>query len=196
MKYIIVGLGNPGLEYAQTRHNTGRIVLETLAKKLDFPDWQADKKLNALKSEGKIGKNSVILLLPETFMNNSGKSVKPLIDSPKKAKDLVVVQDDIDLAFGTYKMSFNRGSGGHKGIESIIKAVKTKEFLRIRVGVSSATPKGKIKKPQGEEKVVNFIIGKFKPDELKELNKEAKKISEIIEAVVTEGKDKAMNRFN
>ena len=84
-------------------------------------------------------------------MNNSGKSLFPLIKSKKTAEQLVVVYDDLDLPLGTLKVSFNRGSGGHRGLDSIIKALKTREFTRIRIGTSSATPSGKIKKPIGEK---------------------------------------------
>jgi PTH1 family peptidyl-tRNA hydrolase len=149
MSYVLVGLGNPGPEYEKTRHNTGRIVLEIFRKKCDFPDWEPDKKLKALVSKGKLGKAEILLLEPETFMNNSGGSVKPLITSKKKAESLVIIHDDLDLPIGSYKISFNRGSGGHKGVENIIKAIGTEGFVRVRVGISPVTPGGKLKKPSG-----------------------------------------------
>ncbi len=200
MSYIFVGLGNPGPEYQNTRHNTGRLVLESFYKKAvkdsDLSDWKSDKKLLALKSSGKVGKESVVLLEPETMMNNSGKSLKDLVNTPKKAEKLVVIYDDLDLPLGTYKISFNRGSGGHRGLESIIKNIKTKAFIRIRVGVSPATPSGKLRKPQGEEKVIDFILGKFKSAEEEELKKVSKKITDALFCLLEEGKDITMNRFN
>ncbi|MEK7152296.1 MAG: aminoacyl-tRNA hydrolase [Patescibacteria group bacterium] len=196
MSYIIVGLGNPGKEYEETRHNTGRIVLEYFRKKNDFPDWRADKKTRALISEGKVGKEKVLLLMPETFMNNSGKSLLPLVTSKKKAEQLIVIYDDLDLPVGTFKLSFDRGSGGHKGIESIARSIKTKGFVRIRVGISPKTASGKLKKPQGEEQVVRFILKNFTPDEFQELKKLSKKTNEAIEAITTEGRLIAMNKFN
>lgn len=200
MSYIIVGLGNPGSEYQNTRHNTGRLVLDDFYKQAskanDLSEWKADKKLLALKSTGKIGAASVVLLKPETMMNNSGKSLRDLVNTPKKAAKLVVIYDDLDLPLGSYKISFDRGSGGHRGLESIIKNIKTKAFTRIRVGTSPATPSGKLKKPQGEEKVINFILGKFKPSEQEALKKVSKRIAEILFCLIEEGREQAMNQHN
>ncbi|MEI6494654.1 MAG: aminoacyl-tRNA hydrolase, partial [bacterium] len=157
MTYIIVGLGNPGGEYAHTRHNAGRMAVEYLTDKSnlgDFEEWKADKKLLALKTAGTNGKSKVTCVLPDNYMNNSGKSVGALIKSKKAAEGLVVIHDDLDLPFGKLKMSFGKSSGGHKGVESIIKNIKTKDFVRIRMGISGETAKGKLKKPVGEEKVL------------------------------------------
>ncbi|MEQ1499997.1 MAG: aminoacyl-tRNA hydrolase [Parcubacteria group bacterium] len=195
MSYIFVGLGNPGAEYEGTRHNTGRILVEMFGKSLDA-EWKDDKKLNAKVSKIKVGKTPVTLVLPETFMNNSGKSVKPLITSIKGAEKLLVIYDDLDLPFGTNKISFNKSSGGHKGLESIIKSIKTEKFARVRVGISPTTPSGKIKKPKGEEAVTKIIMGKFKEDEMKELKKLSKKVNEALETFVSEGLEKAMTGFN
>ncbi len=195
MANIIVGLGNPGEEYKETRHNTGRMLVEWLGKSLDA-EWKLDKKLNATVSKVKIGKTPVTLVLPETFMNNSGKAVKPLVTSVKGAEKLVVIYDDLDLPFGTNKISFNKSSGGHRGLESIIKAIKTEKFARVRVGISPTTPGGKIKKPKGEEAVTKVIMGKFKDDEVKELKKLSKKLNESLETFVREGLEKAMTGFN
>lgn len=196
MDYYFAGLGNPGAEYDNTRHNTGRLLLTWAAKKLQLGDFSFNKKLNAEILTGTIGKAKATLVLPNTFMNKSGLSVKPLVTSKPKAARLVVIYDDIDLPFGSLKISFNRGSGGHKGIESIARSVGTKEFIRIRVGVSPANAKGIAKKPHGEEAVLKFILGKFKPAELETLKKQAKTIAEIIETIATSGLVPAMNQFN
>jgi len=200
MSYIIVGLGNPGEKYEKTRHNVGRIALETFAKRLDFPKFEADKKLKALISKGSSSKvksqRSIVLLEPETFMNKSGDTIKQLIKTKKAAKELVVIHDDLDIPIGKYKISFNKSSGGHRGVESIIRAIKTQEFIRIRVGISPATASGKIKKPQGEEAVGDFIIGEFKKPQLEIIKKLAKKISEALECLVSDGKEKAMSQYN
>jgi PTH1 family peptidyl-tRNA hydrolase len=193
---LIVGLGNPGEEYKQTRHNTGRIILESIAKSNDFGEWKDNMKLKSLCSKGEIGKEKFDFMLPETFMNNSGNAVCQIIDDKKKLKNLVVVYDDIDLPLGSLKISFNRSSGGHNGLESVIKKVKSREFVRIRIGVSPVTPSGKLRKPKGEEAVLKFLLGKYKEDELKEIKKISKKVGEIIEMVASEGKDKAMTLFN
>lgn len=200
MNYIIVGLGNPGEEYANSRHNTGRLILAQFVKRAEkegkLSDWQDDKKLTARKMTGKIGGESVVLLEPETMMNNSGKSLRALVNTPKKAEKLVVIYDDLDLPLGSFKISFNRGTGGHRGLESIVKNIKTKAFVRIRVGISPATTTGKIKKPQGEEKVIDFILGQFKPAEAEELKKVAKKVSEALICILEDGREIAMNRSN
>jgi peptidyl-tRNA hydrolase, PTH1 family len=141
----------------------------------------------------------IVLVLPETFMNKSGASAGYFIKSTKAAQNLVVVYDDMDLPLGTIKIVYNRGSGGHKGLESVARAVKTKEFTRVRIGVSPSTAKGRAKKPGGEdkdEKVLNFILGKFKATEEPELKKILKKVSEAIQCLVEEGRDRAMNMYN
>lgn len=194
--HYIVGLGNPGDEYKSSRHNTGRILAESFCKKEKFPEFKVDKKLKAVVSGGKMEKEKVEVIIPETFMNKSGLSLKPIVTSKKKAQDLIVIYDDLDLAIGTFKISFNRGSGGHRGVESIVRTLKTKEFVRIRVGISPSTPSGKVKKPQGEKKVVDFIIGDFKPKELDAIKKVSKKINEALEMIITENYQKAMSVYN
>jgi PTH1 family peptidyl-tRNA hydrolase len=196
MAWIVVGLGNPGEEYVNTRHNTGRMALEIFAKKHGAADWKAHAASKSLTSSVSAGKNTVVLVLPETYMNKSGLSTAKFVKSVKAAEKLIVVYDDLDLSLGKIKVSFDRGSGGHKGIESITRSIKTKKFVRIRVGVSPATPGGKIKKPQGEEEVVKFILAKFKPSEMDELKKVFKRVGEAIEITIDEGLPAAMNQCN
>ncbi|MBU0999441.1 aminoacyl-tRNA hydrolase [Patescibacteria group bacterium] len=173
---LVVGLGNPGKEYENTRHNTGRILVSILEKKLN--------------------QNKIKFLTPDTFMNNSGKALVSLIKTKKDFKDLVVIYDDIDLPLGKMKISFNRSSGGHNGLASIIKALKSEEFLRIRIGISPATPKGIVKKPKGEKAVIKFILGEFKKSELEILKKLSKKVTEAVETIFNESKEKAMSLYN
>ena len=203
MSYIIVGLGNPGEEYEQTRHNAGRMAVEAFWKAQDIAgDWVFDKKRYALLTRSLLvskaakKKVDVTLVLPETFMNKSGKAVSAFVKSTKAAEKLVVVHDDIDLPLGTVRISFGRGSGGHKGVESIVKSLKTKDFVRVRIGIAPTTPSGKIKKPKGSDKVQNFILGAFKPKELDALKKVFKKTSALLEVVVSDGHVSAMNQFN
>ncbi|TSC84429.1 MAG: peptidyl-tRNA hydrolase, PTH1 family [Parcubacteria group bacterium Gr01-1014_17] len=170
--YTIVGLGNPGAEYENTRHNAGRAAVATL------------KDISAK------------LVTPDTFMNKSGDAVKPLIKSAKQAEQLIVIHDDLDLPFGKFKISFNKSAGGHRGVESIVKAIKTQAFVRIRIGISPMTPSGKLKKPKGEEAVEHHILGKFKPSELSELKKMHKKIDEAVAFIISDGREKAMSQFN
>ena len=203
MTYTFVGLGNPGEEYVDTRHNAGRMMLLWLAKSQGV-EWKMDKKLNAQmatinvgkKTRGNVGMTKALLVLPDSFMNNSGKSVKPLIGSLKAAEKLMVIYDDLDLPFGSAKMSFNKSSGGHRGLESVIKALKTEKFARIRIGTSPTSPTGKLRKPQGEEKVMKHILGKFKPDEMLVLKKLFKKVSAALETFTTSGLGAAMTEFN
>jgi PTH1 family peptidyl-tRNA hydrolase len=176
---LVVGLGNPGEEYENTRHNTGRILVHLIEKK--WADFSNQK---------------VKFITPDTFMNNSGKAVVPLVKNKKDLKDLVVIYDDIDLPIGKIKISFNRSSGGHNGVGSIIKSLKSEEFLRIRIGISPATPSGKIRKPSGEKDVLKFLLGEFKKSELETIKKLSKKVSEAIECIFTESKDKAMSLYN
>jgi len=196
MAWIIVGLGNPGEEYQGTRHNTGRSALEFFAKQMQFGDWKEDKKSKAHIASGMIGKTAVVLVAPDTFMNKSGSAVVRYVKSQKAAERMVIIYDDLDLPIGGLKLSFNRGSGGHRGVESIMRAVKTKKFTRVRVGVSPATAGGKLKKPQGEKEVVAFILSKFKPSETDEMKKIFKKVAGALEATVSDGSQIAMNKFN
>ena len=176
---IVVGLGNPGKEYENTRHNAGRIVVGHIIKKLE------NTNLKSLK-----------FLTPDNFMNNSGKALAPFIKSKKDLSTLVVIYDDIDLPLGKMKISYNRSSGGHNGLGSIIKALKSEEFLRIRIGVSPAIANAVGKKPTGEDKVLKFLLGEFKKSELDEIKKLSKKVAEAVEMFFTEGKDKAMSLYN
>ncbi len=194
--YYIVGLGNPGAEHAQTRHNTGRIVLGTFLKKHRLPALVCSAKYVALTSSGTVDGEDVLLLLPETYMNKSGSSVAKIVTSKKKATMLIVVYDDIDLPLGSIKISYGRGSGGHRGIESIARTLKTKDFIRVRVGITPTTPTGKLKKPRGEKNVIDFLLSDFKKAEQEVLGKVSQEVSEVISTIVTEGLEKAMNRYN
>jgi len=195
MPYIIAGLGNPGEEYENTRHNTGRIILDCLRKEYG-DDFKINKKLNSMVAEGKIWKEKVTFIAPETFMNNSGKAISPLIKNVKAAGKLIVIYDDFNLPLGRVKISYNRSSGGHNGLESIIKAVKTEAFLRIRIGTAPEKSNGDAKTPHGDDKIEKFILGKFKDDEMKELKAVGKKIVKAVEVIIKEGKEKAMSVYN
>lgn len=184
--FYIIGLGNPGEEYENSRHNTGKSAVEFFAS--HFAEASRDKKKNTSKK--------IKIIESGEFMNHSGKAIAKFIKSKKAAQNLIVIHDDIDLPLGALKISYNKGSGGHKGLESVVKAVKTKEFVRIRIGISPTTPKGKLKKPRGEKAVIDFILNKFKPAEMDIMKKTFKKVSEAIQTLVSEGHDKAMNLYN
>lgn len=174
MRWILVGLGNPGREYEGSRHNVGREFLLAL--------------------EDGIGKRGKILT-PDSYMNNSGTAIHKLVPSATAAEKLVVLHDELDVPLGSVKISFGSGSGGHKGVESIIKALKTKNFVRIRIGISPATPGGKLKKPT-QEKIVDFVLGKFKSTELIKLKTAKNIVAEALEVLFSDGLAKAMTEIN
>ena len=203
MTYIIAGLGNPGAEYENTRHNTGRIILNMIAKEYSKEEFVFNKKINALSVEGKVGKEKVLFVEPETFMNLSGKSLAPIVKTKKNAKlklttadDLLVIYDDFQLPIGRMKISYNKSSGGHNGLESVIKSIKTEAFPRLRIGTAVAKKSGDAKVLHGDETIEKFILGKFKEDEMKELKKMAKKAVEVVELWIKEGRERATNLAN
>lgn len=188
--HYIVGLGNPDTEYAGTRHNAGRDAARFFAKTQKQDAFEFHKKSQAFVTEVAFGKkHTATVILPETFMNKSGAAVSAWIKPKKELKNLIVIHDDLDIPVGRYKISFGKNSGGHKGVESVMRAVKTKNFVRIRIGVC---PK---KKPD-PQKMMNFIIGKFSPAEALLIKKEQKKIAEALEVMVTDSLERAMSEFN
>jgi len=167
---IIIGLGNSGKKYKNTRHNIGFQIIDEFAKENNFPEFRLSKKFNSLVSESILNNEKIILAKPQTFMNQSGKAAKALtsfykitppgrvvITRPGRVVDLVVAHDDIDLSLGKIKIVKNRGAAGHKGVESIIKELGTKDFIRFRIGIQPE--KGK---PKNVEK---FVLQKFDKEE-------------------------------
>ena len=165
---LIIGLGNPDQEYQNTRHNVGFMFLDYLVKKIDANDFAEDKKHNALVSKSKIGKTSVVLVKPLCYVNKSGEVISKLAKFYKvKSADIIVIQDDLDIEFGSLKNSFEKNSGGHKGIQSIIKALKTNKFYRLRIGTSV---RSLLKAREQSDKkrdafVMDFVLAKFSPKE-------------------------------
>ena len=163
---LIIGLGNSDLEYQNTRHNVGFMFLDYLAKKIDANDFAEDKKHNALVSKSKVEKTSVVLAKPLCYVNKSGEVVSKLAKFYKiKSSDIIVVQDDLDIEFGSFKNSFEKNSGGHKGVESIIKALKTNKFYRLRIGTSvRALEKAREQSDKKRDAfVMDFVLAKFSP---------------------------------
>jgi PTH1 family peptidyl-tRNA hydrolase len=194
--HVIIGLGNPGEEYERTRHNAGRMAVERIHATHDFTEWKKNGKPPFLYAAGALSGAKTTLVLPDTFMNRSGQAAAHYIKNKKGAGNLIVLHDDMDLPLGRMKISFARNSGGHNGVESIIRALKTNEFVRIRIGVARPSAKGVALKPKGEERVLKFLLGKFSSDEEAELKKFFKKVVEAVETIAVEGREAAMNRFN
>jgi PTH1 family peptidyl-tRNA hydrolase len=174
MTKLIVGLGNPDEQYQNTRHNVGFMFLDYLAKKIDSNSFTEDKKSNALTSKSKIEKTSVILAKPLSYVNKSGEVVAKLAKFYKiKPADIIIVQDDLDIEFGLFKNSFEKNSGGHKGVESIIKALKTNKFYRLRIGTSiRALLKAREQSDKKRDAfVMDFVLAKFSPKEQEVIKK-------------------------
>lgn len=193
--YIILGLGNPGAEYEHTRHNAGRNAVMLFAKNADLPPFEKDSKLDALTTKSAFGKTSMLVVLPETFMNKSGAAAKKLALKNKKqiAESAIVVHDDLDLPIGTIKIVKNRGSAGHKGVESIMRALGTRDFTRVRIGIAKPAH---LKKSQSEEAVIKTVIGRVSPDDTNLLKKGIKKAASALQTIVESGVPRAMNEWN
>ena len=175
---LIIGLGNPGKKYEQTRHNVGFIVLDKLAQMLGADEFKFNKKFKAEVSEVNAGTEKIILVKPQTFMNNSGQAVRAILDFykllpktlgifSKKQADLsailTVIHDDVDLELEKFKIQANRSSAGHNGIKSIINHLKTQNFTRGRIGINS-----QVKHNMPTEK---FVLGKFSSSEINKIKK-------------------------
>lgn len=187
--FLIIGLGNPGKKYEGTRHDVGFAVIDAFSVNFQFPLFKFQSIFNAQISKGEIVGKEVVLAKPQTFMNNSGAAVKSLIKNYRLPPSrLIVAHDDIDLPIGKIRISQKSGSAGHKGVESIIKNLKTKDFTRIRIGIQ---PKGG--KPK---KIENFVLRNFTKAEENILKKIIEKSIPAIEMVIIHGAQEAMNEFN
>ncbi len=182
-KFLLVGLGNPGEKYKNTPHNIGREAVVYFAQKNNFPEFVIDKKSNSLKSIGEVSGSQTVLVLPQTFMNLSGLSVDTVISyGNMEIESLVVLHDDIDLPKGQIRLSLGRGSGGHKGVKSIIDSLNTVGFLRLRIGVCPQT------KPSESS---DFVLSVQKVEE-----ETLFKISEVLDGLIKFGLEKTMNKYN
>ena len=194
MNYI-VALGNPGEEYTGTRHNIGWAMADELVVEFGLTAPVSSSKYQGLYSYGSIGDYKVNILYPTTFMNNSGVAVKKLVPVSELSQ-LIVLHDDVDLPLGEIKISTSRGAGGHNGVKSIIKAMGSNEFLRIRIGVAQKSFfTGKVKRPVGE-KLPRFVLAKFTRSEERVVQETEKLVAQAVALIVKEGGAVAMNRYN
>lgn len=179
---LIVGLGNPGREYKNTRHNIGFMVID---KYLERVNWK--EKYESYLHIKEINGEQIAFIKPLTYMNLSGKTVKKFVDYYKiNIEDIFVIQDDIDLMLGKYRIKKDSSSGGHNGIKSIITELKSDSFARLKIGI-------------GKENIANpekFVISKMFPEELAGINKNMDTFCEIITSFINDGVDKTIQNYN
>ncbi|MFA6047546.1 MAG: aminoacyl-tRNA hydrolase [Parcubacteria group bacterium] len=181
---LIIGLGNPGKQYENTRHNVGFMMVDRIKEKYDFPDFTLNKKFNSeiserlLDSKFKIQNSKFLLLKPQTFMNNSGDSVRTILDFYKLSpEDIIVIHDDIDLPLGEYKIATQSGSAGHNGVEDIITKLGTKEFQRIRIGIATENLRSQIEP-------ADFVLQNFSGEELEKIEEMYSGVLKEIEKLI------------
>lgn len=182
----VVGLGNPGLDYARTRHNIGSMVVAAFGAKHHIVCDR--EKFKSLYGKGRVGQQEAVLVLPQTFMNLSGQSVGGWWQFYKwTGDDLVVVHDELDLPLGRIKFAFGRGAAGHNGVKSIIDTVGTQGFYRLRVGIG---------RPTGHKAASDYVLERFAQDDQSELEQTIDRACEALHCFVTEGAAKAMQLFH
>lgn len=184
---LIVGLGNPGREYAATRHNAGFMVIDRLARELGAA---VEKKMfKALVGQGQVSGEKVALAKPQTYMNLSGEAVGALLNWYKlTAADLIVIYDDLDLPPGKLRIRPAGGSGGHKGMQSIIQVLGTENFPRVRVGIGRPAVPG--------FETADYVLSRFAESEAGEVGKSLDLAAEVVRSIVLDGVERAMNLYN
>lgn len=195
MKYTVLGLGNPDEKYEGTRHNIGRVVLDRVLELYGTTDWRLDKT-HVWKANGEIGSHTLELLKPDTYMNKSGAAVGALKGKQKSIERLIILHDDIDLPIGTLRIVRGRGNGGHRGVASVERTLRSRDYIRVRLGVAPTTPRGTIKKPTGEEAVVSFLLAPFTKREQEHVDTLTKEGAEAVHDIIARGVTYAMNTHN
>jgi len=183
---IFVGLGNPGAEYAKTKHNVGFMLADKLAEKLASDNWR--EKFNALVAETFFNGEKILIVKPQTFMNLSGEAVAPIANFYKIcAEDLIVAHDDMDLPLGKIRLRPKGSGGGHHGIESIIKNLGEQNFPRVRIGVG---------RPPQNWTVNHHVLSPFNQDDAEIISKTVAELVPAVLCIFSEGINNAMNKFN
>ena len=192
-KLLILGLGNPGEQYMGTPHNAGFLTVDKLLETYNLK-LETDRKTKSEIAETKVGKTKITFAEPQTFMNNSGIAAKVLVSSFKfkVLSSLWVIHDDIDLELGKIKIVRNRGSGGHKGVEDIIKKLKTKDFVRFRVG----TRPRRMPEKRSKQLMNKFVASDFTKTEQTLFKKAIKRATEAVLLAIEEGVEKAASIYN
>ena len=185
--HLIVGLGNPGAEYAKTRHNAGFLLVEKLAAQWKT-NWANERKFMARVAKAERSGKKVLLCEPQTFMNLSGEAVGSVINFYQvPLGNVLVAVDDADLPFGEIRLRPGGGSGGHHGLESLTQHLGSKEFARLRIGIG---------RKDDARQITNYVLGKFEPSENEMLEKVLDRAAGQIECWLGHGLQKAMNQFN
>ena len=183
---LVVGLGNPGDAYVKTRHNAGFMVLDEIAE--SFSILIEKRKFDALFGRGLIEGSEVILVKPMAFMNLSGIPIQKILNYFKiPLEDMLVIHDDIDLAFGRLQIKENGGHGGHKGLKSIIETVGSNNFVRLRIGIGRS---------EDDTGVASYVLSQFNINEKKVIDRITKRARDAVVATICKGTKEAMNRFN
>jgi PTH1 family peptidyl-tRNA hydrolase len=185
-KHLVAGLGNPGRRYAATRHNIGFRVVDALASASGVRIHQTE--MDIAWGRGRIAGCDVILAQPMAYMNCSGPPIRRLMEQAKIGREaLLVIHDDIDLAFGRLKIKEKGGDGGHRGVRSLMDALGSGDFGRLRIGIG---------RPAGDIETVDYVLGEFDAEEARALGPLIDRASEAAITVLTDGIRAAMNRFN
>ncbi len=186
--YLIIGLGNPGREYEKTRHNAGFLLCESLAEHLHFPPFRADGRFCGDYSEGDYSGKRITLFRPMTFMNRSGEAVRPLVEFFKlDLSRILVCHDDLDLPLGKIRFQLNGGTGGHRGVESIVSHLGSRGFPRLRIGIG---------RPVNNSDVKKYVLERFPQSELRHFEKVLQLAKNGVLCFVEKGIHQAMNAFN
>lgn len=184
--YLVVGLGNPGSDYAETRHNAGFMVVDAVAQQTGITLNRVRSK--AITGDGKVDGSKVIFAKPQTYMNLSGQAVSGLARFYKvPIQNIIVIHDDMDIPLGTLRIRPNGGAGGQKGIESIINQLGTPEFARIRFGIG---------RPPGRMDPKSYVLERFLSQEKEEFEFTRMRAADAVLAFIREGLEKAMNQYN
>ncbi len=183
---LVVGLGNPGSEYASTKHNLGYLTVDEIGKRVGVN--LKKKKFNGVFGEGSLNNDKLLLLKPETYMNRSGGSVSSAVNFYHvPTENIIVVHDELDLPTGTVRIKAGGGSAGHKGVVSIIGELGSGDFVRIRIGIG---------KPRSKSGTVSHVLSQFKKEENKIVHESVLRAADAVLEIIRHGLGKAMNKFN
>lgn len=184
--FVVIGLGNPGKDYTKTRHNVGFDTIDNLAKRNNIVLNKI--KFKAVYGEGKIGNEKVLLVKPQTFMNNSGLSVMELMQFYKiPTQNIIVIVDDIDIDFAAIRIKIKGSAGSHNGLKSIISHIQNDDFPRVKIGIG---------KKHGNQDLADFVLSRFSKDERMDIESSILTAAEAVETIICEDINKAMNKFN